>query len=58
MAASTFVVSASRAGVGSVVVAESSTKTMNVADVGTLGEGSTTPSGGGVTQTVRAMVLA
>jgi len=56
MSANTRVLSGSRAGAGSAVVAETSTKTVNVVGIGVVNEAPS--SGGGSTQTVRVMVLA
>ena len=64
MAATAFTLPASRAGIGSVVVTETDTKTYNAADVGVVtegGPGSGSSGGGGTggtTAQARAMVLA
>lgn len=56
MAATTFPLSGSRAGVGSTVVTTTGTKTFNVADIGVVqeGGGASTTTG----QTVQVLVLA
>jgi hypothetical protein len=62
MATTSFTLPASRAGIGSVVITETDTKTYNTADVGAVtegGPGSGSSGGiGGGTQSVRVMVLA
>lgn len=60
MAATSFTLPASRAGVGSAVVTETDTKTYNVADVGVLTEGGpgSGSSGGGTIAQAIVMVLA
>lgn len=62
MAATSFTLPASRAGVGSVVVTETDTKTYNIAGTGVVtegGPGSGSSGGGATTQAAaRVMVLA
>ena len=55
---STRVLTGSRAGIGSVVVTETSSNTANVAGVGVINEAPGSGGGGGGAQTVRVIVLA